>query len=89
MVLTIKSLKKIIKEELEKLKNEAAGDLESVEDSCADEVQADEYATTPEHHIDFYKANKIKEAKALDEYRKLRERNAKIREKIVAGSKRK
>lgn len=87
MVLTIKTLKKIIKEELEKLKMEAAGELESVEDSKAKEVEADEYADTTEKHIDFYKANKVKEAKLLDQLRKLRENNAKIREKIVAKRK--
>lgn len=64
--LTPALLKSIIEEEVSK----GFGDEEDVEKRAkdTDEVEADEYADSLEHPVDFKKANGIKEAGTLDQH---------------------
>ena len=68
-------LRKFVIRESEKL----SGELESVEDVSAEEVDADGYAETLESDIDMYKAMKIKEEKLRRRYKKLMSEARKVR----------
>lgn len=90
--LTPQMMKKLVKEEAEKLVREKADLDKNLEDSMilklgksdeADEVEADEYADTLEKHIDFYKANKVKESRILANLKVIREQNAVLLKKIT------
>ncbi len=84
--LTPNMLKKIIKEEYAKIVSEAEK-LEPVDSKKAEEIEADEYADSLENHVDFYKMNKVKEARLLKQLKLVREQNARIRSKIAAKKK--
>lgn len=86
--LTPDMLKKIIKEEAAKLREEAAADTVVVQDgkpAKAEEVDADEYADAAEQHVDFLKALKIKEAKLLKQLKLVREQRARVVQKALAN----
>ena len=78
------SLRNFVLRETAKL----TGKTVPVEDTTAEEVDADGYAQTLEQDIDIYKAMKIKEARIRSQYRKL-VREAKIvrRNKLLAKKK--
>lgn len=63
--LTSALLKSIIEEEVK-----GFGDMEDVEKKAkeTDEVEADEYADTIEHPVDYKKVNGLKEADTLDQH---------------------
>jgi hypothetical protein len=83
MKLTSAVLKKIIEEEVEKMKGgDAPADLKSA--AKADETDADEFAGSLEKKIDYVKANKLKEAKLIAEIKKLRTERAKVLKSIHA-----
>lgn len=91
--LTPEMMKKLVKEEAQKLMKEKA-DLDSnLEDAHilklgkkdeADEIEADEYADTLEKHIDFYQANKVKEAKLVKQLAVIREQNVHLKKRIYS-----
>lgn len=78
-------LKKLVLEEVEKMKLEEADALETVESrkDDADEVDADDYADTLEKKIDFYKANKVKEQRILRNLKSLRETQSRLKSEIA------
>lgn len=76
-------LKKIIIDEARKLRLETLEQgKEDVETVDADEVEADDFASTLEKELDFIKALKIKESKLVKSLKKIRERKNRIRRKI-------
>jgi len=84
--LTTPLLKKIVLEEVEKMKLEEADALETVESHAddADELDdAGDYADTLEKKIDFYKANKVKEQRILRNLKSLRENQARLKAEIA------
>lgn len=91
--LTPELMKRLVREEIEKLQaerakqlSEAPDELESVESkkNDAEEVEADEYADTLERKVDWYKANKIKETKLIKQLKALREQNARLKKEIAS-----
>lgn len=90
--LTTEMLKTLVKEESEKLMKERADLDKNLEDAHtlklgksdeADEVDADEYADTLEKKIDWYKANKIKEAKLVRALAEVRKQGVLMKKKIA------
>jgi|TARA_Y100000034_G_scaffold50494_1_gene62213 DNA polymerase III delta prime subunit len=76
-------LKKIIIDEARKLRLETLEQgKEEVETVDADEVEADDFASTLEKELDFIKALKIKENRLVKSLKKIRERKNRIRRKI-------
>jgi len=76
-------LKKIIVQEARKLQREAAQEkAKRPEDVTADEVEADEYADTLEHHVDHYKTLKMHEARLKAKLAQIQEAQTKIRRKV-------
>jgi hypothetical protein len=79
-----KALRNFVLREAAKL----TGNLTAVEDTAAEEVDADDYANTLEQDLDIYKAMKIKEVKMRRQYRKLvREAKKVRRNKMLAKKK--
>jgi hypothetical protein len=70
MKLTPALLRKLVLEEVSKLKSDA------VDNDAAVETDADELADSLEKHIDFIKALKIKESKLNASLKKVREQKA-------------
>jgi len=82
--ITPAELKKIIVQEARKLQKEAAQEnAKRPEDVDADETDADEYADTLANKIDYLKALKIHEARALSNLKKIREAQGKIKRAIT------
>ena len=79
MKLTPSILRKLVLEEVAKLKSE------KLKADAADEVEADELADTLENHIDFLKALKIKESRLTKQAQAVREQRAKLFKKIIGG----
>ena len=79
MKLTKEALRKIIKEEASKLESE------ELNDTPADETDADELADSVEKHVDFIKALKIKEAKLTAQLKKIQEAKAAATKKLLAS----
>ena len=77
-------LRRFVIRESEKL----SGELDSVEDVSAEEVDADGYADTLEQDIDMYKAMKIKEARLRRRYRKMMSEARKVRKNKRIAKKR-
>lgn len=77
MKLTPAILRKLVMEEVAKLKSDA------LDADLADETDADEYADSLEHHIDFVKALKIKEARLKRELKQISERKNAAYQKIL------
>jgi hypothetical protein len=75
--LTVGGLRKIIQEESQALKKEAAafGEIRDVEKEAKKtrEVDADEYADTLEKELNQLKAQKVQESKLLSDLKTLRE----------------
>lgn len=73
-------LRKIIGEEVAKF-----GDMEEPDDKkhAAEETDADEYATALEKHIDYVKALKIEEARAIKRLAMVREIKRRVLKKIA------
>lgn len=80
MKLTPGLLKKLVMEEVAKLKSD------NLKDDGAKEVDADEFADTLEKHIDIIKALRIKEAKLNQQLKLVRERKARLTKRVL-GSK--
>jgi len=89
MKLTTTILKKIIAEEVTKLREAKAmkgfGDMESTEDAAkdAEEVDADEYADSLEHHVDHYKALGLEEARLTRRLAQIHEAKKKAAAKLA------
>ena len=77
-------LRRFVIRESEKL----TGELDSVEDVSAEEVDADGYADTLEQDIDMYKAMKIREARLRRRYRKMMSEARKVRKNKRIAKKR-
>jgi len=79
MKLTSTLLKRIIAEEVTKFREAKAmkgfGDMEATEDAAddAEEVDADEYADSLEHHINHYKALGLEENRLVKRLAKINE----------------
>jgi len=87
MKLTSTVLKRIIAEEVAKIKEaKLFGDMESTEDAAkdAEEVDADEYADSLEHHVDHYKALGLEEARLVKRLSQIQEAKKKVAKKVVA-----
>jgi len=85
MKLTTTVLKKIIAEEVAKFKEaKLFGDMESVEDVDAEEVDADEFADSLEHHVDHYKALGLEEARLVKRLSQIQEAKKKVAKKVAA-----
>lgn len=79
-----RALRNFVLQEAAKL----TGNSTPVEDTSAEEVDADDYANTLEQDLDIYKAMKIKEVKMRRQYRKLvREAKKVRRNKMLAKKK--
>lgn len=79
-------LKKLVLEEVEKMKLEEADALETVESRGDDAEELDDagdYADTLEKKIDFYKANKVKEQRILRNLKSLRETQSRLKSEIA------
>ena len=85
--LTPSMLKRIIKEEAAKLREETAETVVVADGkpATAEEVDADELADTQAQHIDFIKALKIKESKLLKQLKLVQEQKAKAIKKALAS----
>jgi hypothetical protein len=81
--LTPKLLKKIVLEEKRKLVETLEQGKEDPEKVSADEVGADELASTLEKDIDFLAALKIKESKLRKQYRAIKATRKKILERVT------
>jgi len=85
MKLTTTVLKRIIAEEVAKFKEaKLFGDMESVEDVDAKEVDADELADSLEHHVDHYKALGLEEARLVKRLYQIQEAKKKVAKKVAA-----
>ena len=82
--MSVSQLRKFVIRESEKL----TGELETVEDVSAEEVDADGFADTLESDIDMYKAMKIKEARLRRKYRKMMSEARKVRKNKRIAKKR-
>ena len=82
--LTPRLLRKIVLEERRKLAEtleQGEADSEKVK---ADEVDADSLADTLENDVDYVKALKIAESRAIRKIKKIREARKKLRKKIIS-----
>ena len=80
-------LKRIIVQEARKLQMEAAQeDADRPEDVDAKEVDAEDYADTLAHHVDYLKALKIHEARLQKKLAKIAEAKKAIRRKVQSAS---
>jgi hypothetical protein len=85
MKLTTTTLKRIIAEEVAKFKeSKLFGDMESVEDVDADEVDADEFADSLEHHVDHYKALGLEEARLVKRLSQIQEAKKNVAKSVAA-----
>jgi len=85
MKFTTTVLKKIIEEKVAKFKEaKLFGDMESVEDVDAEEVDADEFADSLEHHVDHYKALGLEEARLVKRLSQIQEAKKKVAKKVAA-----
>lgn len=86
MKLTTTVLKKIIAEEVAKFQEaKLFGDMGSTEDAAedADEVDADEYADSLEHHVDHYKALGLEEARLVRRLSQIQEAKKAAAKKVA------
>lgn len=84
MKLTTTVLKRIIAEEVAKFQEaKLFGDMESVEDVDAEEVDASEYADSLEHHIDHYKALGLEEARLVKRLSQIQEAKKTVAKKVA------
>jgi regulator of replication initiation timing len=84
MKLTSTVLKRIIAEEVAKFQEaKLFGDMESVEDVDAEEVDASEYADSLEHHIDHYKALGLEEARLVKRLSQIQEAKKTVAKKVA------
>ena len=82
--LTPRLLRKIVLEERRKLSETLEQGESDVEKVKADEVDADDVANTLENDVDYVKALKIAESRAIRKIRKIREVRKKLRRKIIS-----
>ena len=82
---TYNRIKKIVREQLDTIKEEKmSGELEDVEKVAAEvpETEASEYATRLEQDIDFMKALKIQEQRLVETLARIEEAKDKLRSRI-------
>lgn len=83
---TYNRIKKIVREQLDTIKEEKmSGELEDVEKVAAEvpETEASEYATSLEQDIDFMKALKIQEQRLVETLARIEEAKDKLRSRIL------
>lgn len=85
--LTPSALKRMIKEEAQKLQKESSDPIvagvDDIEKVSAEEVDADEYAGSLEKDIDHLKALKVHEEKLVSKLKRLREAKSFLRKRIT------
>ena len=85
--LTPSALKRMIKEEAQKLQKESSDPIvagvDDIEKVSAEEVDADEYAGSLEKDIDHLKALKVHEEKLVSKLNRLREAKSFLRKRIT------